>query len=123
MASDTPLHGANDDRRESPRRATRIDAHLEHPGGVIHGLVVDISFGGAKFVTETITPALEIGCQTVLTVAPSPLMGSAELNWRGTILRSERSGDDGPDRIAYAIAFEDSTSSPIPSLDGLDVSD
>ncbi len=120
MTSDTPLHGASDDRRESPRRATKIDAHVEHPGGVIHGLVVDISFGGAKFVTETITPALEIGCQVVLTVAASKLMGSAELNWRGAVVRSERSGDDGPDRIAYAIAFEDSTSSPIPRLDGLD---
>ena len=123
MASDTPLPGANDDRRESPRKATKIDAHLEHPGGVIHGLVVDIAFGGAKFVTETTTPALEIGCQTVLTVPASPLTGSAELIWHGGVVRSERSGDDGPDRIAYAIAFEDSTSSPTPSLDELDSND
>ena len=108
------------DRRADPRRATRVDALLEHPGGVLSGRVVDMSFGGAKFVTESVAPVLEIGCQTILIVTPRGDALTEELTWNGTVVRCERSGDDGPARIAYAIAFDDSEPRPIPGKDDLD---
>ena len=123
MASDVPFQAAqtrHDDRRAAPRRTTRIDAILEHPGGLVHGIVVDISFGGAKFITQSTAPALAIGCEVVLATAAYPDTDSAELSWPGTIRRSEHSGDDGPERVAYAVAFDDSTAGSVPSLEELD---
>ena len=111
------------DRRASPRRATRIDALLEHPDGVLagrlSGRVVDMSFGGAKFVTETIAPALEVGCEVVLIVLPQGDTVTEELRWIGSVARCEHSGDDGPPRIAYGVAFDDSEPRPFPGLDDL----
>jgi hypothetical protein len=106
-----------DDRRAAPRRATEADAHLDLPDGQIHGVVVNISFGGAKFVTRTTSPVLATGAGVTLVVTPRPDTGSDELTWRGRVLRSERSGDDGPDRIAYAIGFDESEPRPFPGLD------
>ncbi len=109
MEPDThPLERDADDgdRRAEPRRASRIDAQLEHPGGTLHGLVVDISFGGAKFVTQTVTPGVAIGRKVTLTLVPGVAEHPEQLCWTGAVVRSERSGDDGPSRIAYAIAFD-----------------
>ena len=85
--------------------------------GQIHGVVVNISFGGAKFITRTVSPVLPVGAGVTLIVTPRPDTGSDELTWRGRVLRSERSGDDGPDRIAYAIGFDESEPRPFPGLD------
>ena len=106
-----------DDRRAAPRRSTEADAYLELPDGQIHGVVVNISFGGAKFVTRTTSPVLGTGATIVLVVTPRPDTGSDELTWRGSVVRAERSGDDGPDRIAYAIEFDESEPRPFPGFD------
>ncbi len=125
MADDMPpdaRQDARDERRADRRRTIEVDARLEHPDGLLDGFVVNISFGGAKFVTRTVTPALSIGTRVALTVTPragageSESEGAAELTWRGAIVRSDHSGDDGPDRIAYAVAFDDSAPRPLEGL-------
>ena len=106
MAPDNAWDDDREERRSDPRRAIRIDAHLEHPGGELHGLVVNISFGGAKFLTRIVTPELAIGTAVTLTIEADARQDLAESTWDGHIRRIERSGDDGPPRIAYAIEFE-----------------
>ena len=115
-----PWQKDHDDRRASPRTAARIDATLEHPAGAFSGFVVDIAFGGANFVTQTVAPVLAIGCDVVLTVASNPDAVADQLSWSGTVVRCERSGDDGPDRIAYAIEFDESAARAVPDPDALD---
>jgi len=115
-----PWQKDDDDRRASPRTATRIDASLEHADGALSGLVVDIAFGGANFVTETVAPILDVGRDVVLTVASNADAIADELSWSGTVVRCERSGDDGPDRIAYAIEFDESAARAVPDPDALD---
>lgn len=109
----------HDERRAAPRTSAAVDARLEHSGGAFSGRVVDISFGGAKFVTETTAPVLEIGTAVVLIVTHHADASAEPLTWEGTVVRSERSGDDGPDRIAYAIEFVEFAPRSIPGLDAL----
>jgi hypothetical protein len=123
MDSDTHApdwQSTDGDRRADKRTATRVDARLQHPGGVLDGVVVDISFGGAKFVTNSMEPALQVGTCIVLTLEAHVVKQSEDLRWNGAVVRSERSGDDGPERIAYAIAFDDSAPRPLPGLDDAD---
>jgi len=108
------------DRRADKRTATKIDARLEHAGGVLDGQVVDISFGGAKFVTLTTEPKLATETRVMLRLAAGPQTGPEELRWDGAVVRDERSGDDGPERIAYAIAFDESAPLTLDELDGVD---
>lgn len=109
----------HDDRRAARRHATQSDALLEHADGTLHGLVVDISFAGAKFVTRTVSPVLEVGSRVILAVTSHGGAAMDDLTWKGRVARSERSGDDGPDRLAYGIAFDDFAARPIPGLDEL----
>ena len=104
-----PWQVETEDRRADPRTATEFDAHLALPDGLIHGVVVNISFGGAKFVTRTVSPVLGAGSRVTLVVAPRPEAETGELSWNGAVVRAERSGDDGPERIAYAISFEEAS--------------
>ena len=76
------------ERRGEKRAVAEIRARLDHPDGHIYGLVVDISFGGAKFVTETITPELSTGIHAVLTLTPIQDTRSGAISWNGTIVRS-----------------------------------
>jgi len=108
MASDTsrdPGRSEREERRAAPRRTIDVDARVTYRGGELHGSVVNMSFGGAKFVTRTLSPLLALGAEVTLWVADAD-DGARELSWRGAVVRSERSGDDGPERIAYAIAFD-----------------
>ena len=123
MNPDMEPEHRNDDRRADPRTETVFDAQLEFEGEVLEGRIVDISFGGAKFVTTSVDPPIAAGSHVVLTVEPGPVAGASELTWAGTIVRAERSGDDGPDRFAYAISFDDKAPRRIPGLNGADVVD
>ena len=96
-----------DERRADARTATEFDARLEHPVGMLHGVVVNVSFGGALFVTKTLEPEVEPGARVILEVTRHSEEGHEEISWRGRVVRREHSGDDGPDRIAYAVAFDD----------------
>lgn len=109
-----------DDRRAEPRRATEFDAYLELPDGLIHGVVTNISFSGALFVTRNVTHVIPVGCRVKVVVAPRPEAGTGELTWHGVLVRNERSGDDGPPRIAYAVSFGDEQSGPLPGQGFLD---
>ena len=93
------------ERRSARRIPTAIDARLELPDGAIHGVVENISFGGAMFVTRTVRPVLALRSRIVLRVRPLSDGPRDDLAWAGTVVRADRSGDDGPDRVAYAIAF------------------
>lgn len=101
-----------DDRRRSPRRPIAADACLEHSDGELHGTVVNISFGGALFVTRTLSPVVPVGGRIRLTVEGDKELGFSQVAWRGAVVRSQRSADDGPDRVAYAIAFDEGESLP-----------
>ncbi len=80
-------------RRAAGRGTTRS---ADRPCGVLRGPVV--------------------GCRVALTLAAGPDTGPSELRWLDCVVRTERSGDDGPDRVAYAIALDDSASTSVSSV-------
>jgi len=124
MDTDTPPQDwkpSDEDRRSESRAPAAIEARLDHPAGRLYGTVVDISFGGAKFVTPKVSPVVAPGSRIVLTLTPIRDARPGALSWNGAIVRRELSADDGPERVAYALAFEESAPRSNPVMDGLDV--
>jgi len=96
------------DRRATSRADASINARLDYSDGWIYGVVEDICFGGARFVTKKMAPQVPIDETVELSLTTHVF--SAEMIWTGRIVRREAFIIDGrSEALMYAVRFDDPT--------------
>ena len=95
------------ERRRDPRHELRLVARLAHITGNVFGQLVNISGGGARFVTTTMEPRVEAGSDVVLILTSPPNAISREVHCTAHITRADEGTDETGPTMSYGIAFDE----------------
>ena len=107
-ASSRPSY-SGPERRSNVRTDVIVQARLECGDTVLHGTIVNLSFGGALFVAKSPSDPLPEHAIVELTLIPIPNSSTGELHWTSTIVRVDLAYKGDPHRVAYGIRFDEAT--------------